>query len=247
MYKLIVLQYCYYYFFSFLSFATSKQSSPISFAEVTGDDTGLIQVDSSKTIKISETEPRSDIPAHLRVSSGGVLYLTPEIHLQDTTTVEGNLYGVQHLHIGGTLILKKTGMTQCGGSNCNTNSASAKSYRFTTLTMTSGSILQSSLASSTMFNTSSDSSVSGIKVRVDRFELEHTAKFMVYGAASVLGAEMEFESSSIIDGDYDGYAKQQGPGKGGDNCQGVCLVIYLCCKYIVTVTVVFFPVKMYMY
>lgn len=185
-------------------FSTHTQGQ-IKIHSINGDGTGLIQIDSGIRVLVADDQERSHIKSHVSLLNNGQLVTGPSIYTYENLYLYGKLYGADHIHLRGQMILQDTGFTACQGSNCNSAGSPAKFY-FNSLTVNNGGKLHVSDSSARQLS-------QGITITSDKFEMEHSSTFVVQGTSSVYSAETEVEKSSTVNGNTYGYPEDSGPGQ----------------------------------
>ena len=109
----------------------------------------------------------------------------------------------------GNMYLRKSGHTACDG-NCAVNAARQSYYYLSSVFVLDGAILYA-------YETNSRQISDGVKIHVDHFELQKSARLSGQATAEIIANTVEFEKSSNIgqyNNEYFGYTAQNGEGKG---------------------------------
>ena len=67
--------------------------------EITGDSTGLIEIESGIRFLIAEKEDRTNIFSNIRIRDNGELVTAPNLYIYETFDVMGELYGTENLYL----------------------------------------------------------------------------------------------------------------------------------------------------
>lgn len=167
--------------------------------KLTGDDTGLLELEGHTTVNLAEHLPRTHLHAHMRMRKTSKVVLPAVVYIDTTMDVNGGLFAAQNIFVRGHLILQMTGYSIVNM----TGTALSGEYYMTSLTVLDTGRVQTISYELNDLRKSVD-------LRVNVLELKHVSTLAVDGVLTVYANRVNIENASTVDGEYHGNARDGG-------------------------------------